>query len=93
MTGTALAIRRAYSGALMGAPARLIPASSPQGAPGFFLGQIAVRRRRGRLLRYLALRLRRLPDTEPVENDTVRPPGWVSRLGLANRGMATLDRS
>ena len=39
MTGTGLATLRAYSGALMGAPARLIPASSPQGAPGFFLAK------------------------------------------------------
>ena len=94
MTGTALATQSAYSGALMGAPARLIAASFPQGAPGFFLGQIAVRQRRGRLSRYLALRLRsRLLNTEPVENDTLRPSGPGKSSRPANRGMATLNRS
>jgi len=89
MTGTGLATRRAYFGVLMGAPARLIPASSPRGALGFFLGQIAVRQRRGRLSRYLALRMRsRLLDTEPVENDTVRPSalGRSSRRGQSPNG-------
>ena len=58
MIGTGPTSRRAYSGALMGAPARLFLLLLPQGASGLFLAKIAICQRRDRLSSSLAQRMR-----------------------------------
>lgn len=69
MTGTSPVSRRAYSLALMGAPARLIPVLLPPSAPGFFVGQSSGSPSWGRS-RAIWLGVRARPiDAEPVEGD------------------------